>query len=221
MKCVTAKRIREIDTLAQEKYSIPSIILMENAGKAAAEEIIKFINNDLSKKMAVFCGRGNNGGDGFVAARHLATSGANVVIYIIGAMNEVKKDEPLINLNILRKMGLNITELKDTKSLKKLRRKFNCDIIVDAIFGTGFSGKLPDFVSNLILYLNSTNIQIISIDVPSGLDSTTGRIADVSINAAATITFGLSKTGFVKNDGPKVTGKVMVRNISYPLELLK
>ncbi len=228
MKYVTANKIREIDNLAQIKYSIPSLILMENAGHAAAEEILKFISSKTlsfprkreSKTIAIFCGKGNNGGDGFVAARHLKSVGLNIDVYLFGKIKDVKKPDPLTNLRIVRKMGIKIIELPDLKSVKKLRRRFSCDIIVDAIFGTGFSGKLPPHIAALVNFLNSTGRPIFSLDVPSGLDATTGGVLDTCIRATKTITFGLPKTGFIKADGPKFTGEITVHNITYPQPLL-
>lgn len=221
MKHVTANKIREIDILAQTKFSIPSLILMENAGKIACEEILKSINNNLSKKVSIFSGRGNNGGDGFVAARHLKSRGASVDVYLLGKIRDVKKPDPLTNLKIVRKMGIKLTELIDIKSVKKLRRRFRSDVIVDAIFGTGFSGKLPEHMAVLVNFLNSTGTPIFSLDVPSGLDATTGRVLDTCIKATKTITFGLPKTGFIKSDGPDFAGEVLIRNITYPQSLLR
>lgn len=221
MKHVTANKIREIDILAQTKFSIPSIVLMENAGSVACEEVLKSIDNNLSKKISIFSGKGNNGGDGFVAARHLKSRGANVDVYLLGKIKDVKKPDPLTNLKIIRKMGIRVTELIDIKSVKKLKRRFGCDVIVDAIFGTGFSGKLPEHMAVLVNFLNRTGIPIFSLDVPSGLDATTGRVLDTCIKATKTITFGLPKTGFMKSDGPAFTGEVLVRNITYPQSLLR
>lgn len=218
---VSASRMRRIDELAQVKFRIPSLVLMENAGRSAAEEIIKFLNCDFSGRIAIFCGKGNNGGDGFVAARHMASAGAKVDTFLSGELKDVKKPDPLLNLNIIRKMGIRVTELACLKSVKRFRRKFNHTLIVDAIFGTGFSGMLPVHIAALINFLNKTPVPIISLDVPTGLDATTGMVTDASVKAARTITFGLPKTGFIKADGPKCTGEVIVRNISYPRSLLR
>lgn len=221
MRHVTANKIRQIDNLAQTKYSIPSLILMENAGGAASEEILSYIDNDISKRIAIFCGRGNNGGDGFVVARHLAANGIHIDIYLLGKIKDIKKPDPLINLKIIRKMGIKLIELADIKIFKKIRRRFAYDIIVDAIFGTGFSGELPPLIAMLIDFLNDTGLPIFSLDVPTGLDATTGKIFNTCIKATKTITFGLPKTGFIKADGPTFTGEAIVRNISYPINLLR
>lgn len=221
MKYVTANRIREIDAIAQEKFSIPSLILMENAGCAAQEEILKNINNNTSRRIAIFCGRGNNGGDGLVIARHLKCEGLDVDVFLLGKISDIKKPDPLTNLKIVRKMGIRIIEAADIKSVKKIRRRFNYNVIVDAIFGTGFSGNLPDYIAILVNFLNDTGKPIFAVDIPSGLDATTGKTYNACIKATKTITFGLPKTGFIKGDGPSYVGSVIVRNISYPKSLLR
>ena len=115
MRYVTANKIREIDRLAQERFSIPSIILMENAGVAATREIIDYLDQSAltCRKAAIFCGKGNNGGDGFVVGRHLNARGVNVDIFLLGKPGDVKKADPAANLKILRKMGIKITEERD------------------------------------------------------------------------------------------------------------
>lgn len=221
MKHVTAERIRRIDALAQKKFSIPSLILMENAGRAAAEEITGFMGNDFRGKVAIFCGRGNNGGDGFVTARHLACAGAKVDVFLLGKIGDIKKPDPLTNLVIIKKMGISLTEISDVKALKRMKRKFNHALVVDAIFGTGFSGGLPAITADLVHFLNGAGIPVFSLDVPSGLDATTGKVSDNCVRARKTITFGLAKTGFIKADGPAFAGEVVVRNITYPQALLR
>jgi len=221
IKHVSANSIRQIDTLAQRQYLIPSSILMENAGRTAAEEILKHIKKSKLKKIAVFCGKGNNGGDGFVLARHLKSAGVKVDIYILGSMRDIKNPDPCTNMKIAEKFGIRITEITDLKSVKRLRRRFFYDAIVDAMFGTGFSGSFPMHIALLIKFLNDTKRPIYSVDVPSGLDATTGKILEIAIKAVITVTFGLPKIGFIKCDGPRHTGKVLVRNISYPAALLR
>ena len=219
MKHVTAERIRRIDGLAQTRFSIPPLILMENAGRSGAEEIIKFAGK-APGKIAIFCGKGNNGGDGFVCARHLSSAGFKVDVFLLGNMKDVKKPDPLINLKIIRKMGISVIELADLKRVERIKRRFKYVLIVDAIFGTGFAGELPVYIADLVSFLNKATVPIFSLDVPTGLGATTGRVRNVAVRATKTVTFGLPKTGFVKNDGPRFAGKVVVRNITYPRSLL-
>jgi len=220
VKYVSAKKIARIDKLAETRFFIPSLILMENAGRAAAEEIIKFTKRKPDGKIAIFCGKGNNGGDGFVAARHLASEGVKVDVFLIGKARDVKKPDPLTNLAIIKKMKVKINELDSEKSVKRLMKGFHYGLIVDAIFGTGFRGKLAGHIETLVGFLNGRGLPIFAIDVPSGLDATTGKIANACMKAKTTITFGLPKQGFIKSAGPRHAGKVVVRNISYPRILL-
>ena len=223
MQYVTANRIRLIDKLAQEKFSIPSLILMENAGIAAKEEIMKYFSGKSLplKRVAVFSGKGNNGGDGFVVARQLKSENIHVDVFLVGKAGEIKKSDPQANFKPLKRMGIKIAELTEIKNVKRLARRFQYNACVDAIFGTGFSGDLPVHVSHLINFINKLEIPVFSIDVPSGLDATTGRVYDTCVKADVTISFGLPKTGFIKGDGPGYAGSVVNRNISYPIELLR
>lgn len=221
MRYVTADRIRAIDRRAQEAFGIPSIVLMENAGIAACEEILSFYNGTVPGAIAVVCGKGNNGGDGFVVARQLLARGARVDVILVAPERSVKREDPRANLRPLRMMGARLIEVLDGKGVKRFRRRLAYAGVVDAIFGTGFSGAVPEHVRLLISALNESGAPIFSIDVPSGLDATTGAVVNACIRATITVTFGLPKTGFVKGDGPRYAGKVVTRNISYPEKLLR
>jgi len=217
-KAVTAARMKEIDRLAQEKYGIPSLILMENAGRVSAEEILK----DRKKvKAAIFCGKGNNGGDGFVCARYLENAGIKTKVFLMAKCNEVKNPDPLLNLGILRKMGIKVEEVTTEKALKKLKKNFSFYVIVDAIFGIGFKGTLPDLISKTADFFRSTKLHVYSLDIPSGLDATRGYISTSCVKAYKTVTFGLSKKGLLMSSAKNYTGKVVVRDIGFPRKLLK
>ncbi|MDD5439265.1 MAG: NAD(P)H-hydrate epimerase [Candidatus Omnitrophica bacterium] len=219
---VTAAKIREIDSKARGRFAIPSLVLMENAGIAATEEILR-LSADMNihlRRIAVFSGKGNNGGDGFVVARQLFSRRIPVDVYLLAREEDVKAGETAANLKAVKALGIRVVPIIDHKTLKPVRRYFNYSAVVDAIFGTGFSGTLPPFVAEVVSFLNKTGTPVFSVDIPSGLDATTGKVYDIAVRAAATITFGLPKTGFIKADGPKHTGQVITRNISYPPQLL-
>lgn len=222
MHYVSANRIREIDKIAQEKFSIPSLILMENAGSSVFREIQEsFIKTGRKlERIACICGKGNNGGDGFVAARHARCEGIRTDVFITSESSNLKGD-PLINLRSLKKLGVRIIEIKNIDDVKKLRKKFNYDCIIDAIFGTGFSGEMPNYIASIINFINEINVPVFSVDVPSGLDATSGKVYDTAVKAHKTVTFGAPKIGFIKNDGAAYTGEVAVKNISYPKEILR
>ncbi|MFH0839226.1 MAG: NAD(P)H-hydrate epimerase [Candidatus Omnitrophota bacterium] len=220
MKRITAERMKEIDRKAQELYAIPGIILMENAGIQAAHQAVMMLENK-PKKVCIFCGKGNNGGDGFVVARHLFNRNFKIKVLLIGRVNEIKRDAK-INLDILLKMGVEVYELTGTFSRVFVKDALtHTSLIVDAIFGIGLKGTMPDNISEIINMINISKKPVLSIDIPSGLDSNTGRILGGCVKAARTITFGLPKKGFFRNKGPLHTGKISVVDISLPLVLLK
>jgi hydroxyethylthiazole kinase-like uncharacterized protein yjeF len=219
MKAVTAKNMQKIEHTAINKYGIPDIVLMENAGNVVTAEVIKHLNK--GKKVAIVCGKGNNAGDGFVVARQLKTKGYNVTVYLMYKAKDIREGNPATNFKCLRPLGIKVIEAFDIKGIKKIKRRFDFDIVVDAVFGTGFSGQMPAHISHIVNHINSIDTTVVAVDVPSGLDATTGKVHDCAVKADMTVTMGLAKTGFLKNDGPQCVGELLVKNICFPLELLK
>jgi len=214
MQPVSAAKMKQIDAEAIKRYGIPSIVLMENAGRAVASSVISYLK-DRANTVAIFCGKGNNGGDSLVCARHLINNNYKALIYLLGSKNELKVD-PAINMNILIKMNQKITEICDIKNFDAIKRNFKANLVVDAIFGTGFKGA-PDILSSAVInFINQLNLPVISVDIPSGLDATTGQIRGSCIIADETVTFGLPKKGLYKNKGPEVCGKIVVADIGLP-----
>ena len=216
MKYVTAAEMRRIDRAAIEDYGIPGIILMENAGLKVAGHACQ-MNSNL-EKVAIFCGKGNNGGDGFVAARHLSIIGKKVTVFLIGNINDVTGDA-LLALRIVRNMRLAITPLCRLKDLKRLRLGF--DLLIDAIFGTGFSGECPPLQAAIIDIMNKSGLPVLSVDVPSGLDASTGKTGNICVRATRTVTFGLPKKGHRDRRGREWVGELFVENISFPRNLIR
>lgn len=202
MRSISVSQAQAFDRYAQEELGIPSIILMENAGRSVAEEALKMLRN--KKRVAVVCGVGNNGGDGLVAARHLLNAGVKVKVYLIGKISKLKPD-PKLNLEILVRMGQKILRFP---SLIK-----GSDLIIDAIFGIGLKSEVRGHYAQIIGFLNKTGKPILSVDVPSGLDADSGKILGVAIKAKETVTFVASKKGFSNGRGPKHCGKIVVRDI--------
>lgn len=218
MKVVTASEMKEIERLAREKYGIPALRLMENAGRASAEEIFKRFK---SGKCAIFCGKGNNGGDGFVAARYLGEYGIKTNVFLLGKASHIKNHAPLVNLERLKKINQRVREIVTEEDEKRFKAGFECDFIVDAIFGTGFSGTLSAPARGVVEFMNAAQKPIFALDVPSGLDATTGEARGISVRAHKTITFGLPKTGFSNVAATPYLGKVVVKGIGFPIALLK
>jgi len=211
MRIVTAEEMAELDRHAIEDLKIPSLTLMENAGRAVAEEAAKM---SPGPKIAVICGKGNNGGDGFVAARYLVEAGKKVEVILIGRLGEVKKD-PSVNFDRLKVPILEAPDLEGFEKVKEVLK--GSDLIIDALFGIGLKDELKSPYIEIITYLNSLGKPILSVDVPSGLNATDGRLMGAGIFASKTVTFAAPKTGFYKGVGPAHVGEVVVVDIGIPI----
>lgn len=209
-KLLTAKTAKDIDIKASDKLGISCLVLMENAGKAVAEEAIKMLRG--KKSVAVFCGKGNNGGDGFVAARHLLTQGIKPDILLAGKISDVK-NEARVNLDILLKLKQRIIDIEE-EDLTLVKNKISkYALIIDALLGVGLKGEVKGIFRDLIGIINSSKPYILSVDIPSGLDTTTGKILGCCVKANKTVTFVAKKRGMVLGDGPKYCGRVVVRDL--------
>ena len=217
----TRAEMRELDRRASEEFGIPSLILMENAGRGAAE-VAAEMARPREGCVLVFCGRGNNGGDGFVLARHLANRGYDVRCHFAGRSAEVeRRSDPGVNLEILRRMGIPITEHDEPAQRDDMARSVGwASLLVDALLGTGLRGPVREPYSQLISFLNARRAPVLAVDIPSGLDCDTGEILGKAVHATRTVTFGAPKVGFGRGQGPELTGKVTVADISIPRQLL-
>jgi len=221
-KTLTREEMLELDRKAIEEYKIPGIVLMENAGRNVVEEILKMLDDPQQAKVAILCGKGNNGGDGFVIARHLHNNGISVDVFLVARVSDILKDgDTGTNLQILLNMKIPVKEILDIQGVNNILKELNdCNILVDALFGTGLSGDVREPFRTLINGVNNLNKPIVSVDIPSGLDCNTGKILGTAIKATKTVTFAVAKKGFYLGDGPSLTGKVLVSNISIPRELI-
>lgn len=221
-KALTREKIRELDRKAIEEYKIPGIVLMENAGRNVAEEVLKMLDDTHQAKVAILCGKGNNGGDGFVVARHLHNHNISVSVFLIARVSDVLKDgDAGTNLQILLNMKIPVKEILNIPGVNNILNELNgYNILADALFGTGLSGDVREPFKTLINGVNNLNKPIISVDIPSGLDCNTGKILGVAIKATKTVTFAIAKNGFYLNDGQGYTGNVIVSDISIPRELI-
>jgi len=208
VKVVSVREMQEMDRKAIEDKGIPSLTLMENAGRHVSEVAVEELGGLSKSRVSVFCGTGNNGGDGFVAARYLAKQGIGVQVYIIGDKARIKGD-PEANLNKLAEMRIKAEEIGSPV-------KRDTDLIIDAIFGIGLKGKVKGPIKSIISGLNKEKIPIISVDVPSGLDADTGKVLGEAIKAKKTVTMQFAKKGFYLKDGPEYTGEVRIVDIGIP-----
>ncbi|OGP32203.1 MAG: hypothetical protein A2073_00975 [Deltaproteobacteria bacterium GWC2_42_11] len=222
MKVVDSKTMKLLDEKAIKDYGIPGIVLMENAGKGAAEIILKkHITSNSIKTVSIFAGKGNNGGDGFVIARHLKNKGMDVIVYLVAKESDVKGDAGT-NMNIWKKMGGKIYGITKTQDIEKHASKVkHSQLIIDAIFGTGFVNNISGIYKNVIDFINGAGKKVVSIDVPSGIDASTGRLLGCCIKADATITMVLPKIGLITYPGAGYAGKLDVVDIGMPLEIIE
>ena len=213
--------MRQIDKRAIEEFGIPAIILMENAGYKASCIALDMISKEKERRVICVCGRGNNGGDGFVCARHLINKAVETDVFLLGNPDKLKGNAK-INYQILKNMNEAIRILKNKEDFSFFRRRLNeAALLIDAIFGIGLSGEVKEPYKKIINLMNQSKKPILAIDVPSGLDATEGNILGACIKAAKTITFALPKTGFIKNDGSSSVGELITADISIPKILLK
>ena len=218
MNYVTRRQIERLDQAAIKRFGIPSLILMENAGRGIAELAQKMMGR--RKNILVVCGKGNNGGDGFAAARHLANRGYTVRVVIFAKPTELKND-PKVNYLILKKMGVTMDDIGSLGKLARLKVLIKkSDLILDAIFGVGLKRPVSGLFCEVIALLNRSGKPVLSIDIHSGLDSNTGRVLGTAVRARVTGTLGVAKRGLVLNEGPARSGKVVVLDISLPHKFL-
>jgi NAD(P)H-hydrate epimerase len=216
-KCLVMTRdeVRAFDRWAINTLGIPGVVLMENAGRSCAELIKDKLKHISKPKVCIFCGTGNNGGDGSVIARHLINSGFNVVVVLCGDRGKVKGDAK-INLDVLEQLGQPIERLDLADADIPARVKnfaAGADMLVDALFGTGLSGQLSNEYKALIEGINTQNCPILAVDIPSGLDCDTGQPLGAAIKASYTVTFVAVKKGFTASTAAQWTGEVFVASI--------
>ena len=223
MKILSASQMAEVDRLTTERYLIPSILLMENAGRSVADEIEKACPGLYQKGITVLCGRGNNGGDGFVVARYLALRGASPAILLFADPEKLRGDA-LTNWQIARAMGLQIQVLPLAAEAKACLKKAAApDVIVDALFGTGLSKPVgPDF-RPVIEWINNASGKafVAAVDIPSGLMADSSVIPGPAVKAHLTVTFSALKLAHVLPPALDLAGKVVLSPIGSPAPLFE
>lgn len=222
MRVVTAETMRRLDRKTIEEAGIPGMVLMENAGRGAAGEILRSYSPIPGrKKVAIVAGRGNNGGDGFVIARYLINRGLAVTVFLLALPEEVKGDAET-NLSILLRMQADVRAISGEDAWKAARPEFSaCGLIVDAIFGTGLSSDVRGLQREVINDMNRSGVPVVSVDLPSGLHADTGEVLGTCVKADCTITFALPKAGLFIYPGADYAGRVKVVDISIPAALIE
>ncbi len=212
MRVATVDEMRELDRRAVSEHSIPELVLMENAGHGAFFVALREIGVG-GKSFVVLCGPGNNGGDGLVVARKLHSSGARVKCIILGDLGKFRGSAK-INLEMLERSGALIEAQPSTEAIR--RAIVDSDVVVDALLGTGLTREVGGRYGKVIEDVNRHGKQVLSLDIPSGVDGNTGEVKGVAVRADYTVTFGLPKRGQLLYPGADRVGRLFVTHISFP-----
>ena len=219
MASLSRSEVRAVDRYAMETVGIAGVVLMENAGRQSADAVEQLLGGASGRSVAIVAGGGNNGGDGFVVARHLAMRGARVVTFLVAPPEKIGADAA-INLEILGKIGHDVrpTGAEELKSLAGLLAGF--DVVVDAVGGTGVRGALRGAVATAVEQINAAGRPVVAIDIPTGLDCDTGEVSGPTVRARLTVTFVARKKGFDAPGAAEFTGEVRVADIGIPADVV-
>jgi ADP-dependent NAD(P)H-hydrate dehydratase / NAD(P)H-hydrate epimerase len=220
MRILNAAQMREADRRTIDDIGIPSLVLMENAGRQVVAAIEAVHSDLVERKVAVLCGRGNNGGDGFVVARTMMQRGIDVSVFVIGRVAEVRGDAR-INLEILGRLGITVVEIADSEAWElHFTEISDCTLIVDAIFGTGLNAPLSGLMETVVADVNGAAIPVVAIDLPSGLSADTHEPIGDSIEAGMTVTLAAPKLSLVLPPAETRAGDIVIADIGIPGDVI-
>jgi len=220
MRVLNAAQMREADRRTIQDIGIPSLVLMENAGRQAVAAMEAAFADLTERRVAVLCGRGNNGGDGFVVARTLIQRGVDVSVFLIGQVSEVRGDART-NLEVLGRLGLTVVEISDSQAWElHFSEISDCTLIVDAIFGTGLNAPIAGLLETVVADVNASGIPVVAIDLPSGLSADSHEPIGDSIDAAMTVTLAAPKLALVLPPSETRAGDIVIADIGIPSEVI-
>lgn len=214
---LSREEVRDVDRRAVDEFDLTGLVLMENAGRGAADLLIA---KGVVGPVVICCGKGNNGGDGFVIARHLEAAGVAVEVLLF-ADPAVVEGDAAVNLGVLRKASTPITVASQLNAADLSVTLQAADWIVDALLGTGLSGEVREPYRSIIASINSSGRPVLAADLPSGMDCNTGQPLRVCVRADVTATFVARKVGFDEAGADDLTGEVHVLPIGVPRTLLE
>src|SRR5437867_11005612 len=221
MRVLNSVQMREADRRTIEEIGISSLVLMENAGRQVVAAMEAMHGELLERQVAVLCGHGNNGGDGFVVARTLMQRGVSVSVFLIGSVPDVRGDAR-INLEILGRLGLTVVEVADSQAWElHFSEVSDCTLIVDAIFGTGLNAPVSGFIESVIADVNASGIPVVSIDLPSGLSADSADPIGDSIEAGLTVTLAAPKLPLVLPPAETRAGDIVIADIGIPTDVIE
>jgi hydroxyethylthiazole kinase-like uncharacterized protein yjeF len=218
MKVVSGKKMSEIDRKTIEELGIPGLLLMENAGLQVVRfiESLREINKEV--KIVIICGKGNNGGDGFVISRHLHRLGYHLETWAVGELSEYKGDAA-VNYHVLLQLGIKVFQAGNSNLLRSISGLRDNDLIVDALLGTGIKNEVREPFRSIIAAINDSAAKVVSVDIPSGISADSGEVMGAAVRAHYTVTFALPKRGLLLFPGVGYAGRVLVVEIGIPKKL--
>jgi NAD(P)H-hydrate epimerase len=224
---LTRKEVREVDRLAIQELGIPGVVLMENAGREAARVVVEVLGECCGvraekSRVVILCGGGNNGGDGYVIARHLHNAGVEVTVCYAVELGRLEGDAR-VNAEVCRRMGVRMVPVMTLEGLDVAAWGWcEAHVMVDALLGTGFTGEVRPGVAAVIERCNATRgPKVVAVDIPSGLECDTGQPSHATVRADVTVTFVAEKVGFAAAEAQRWLGRVVVAEIGVPPELIR
>jgi len=218
MRVVSAETMQNIDRQAIKEYAVTGLQLMENAGCRCVEEIIAEFS--ACRRCVIMAGKGNNGGDGYVIARLLVAKGWRVKVIILAERVQISGDAAT-NLEMLSESVINYCTGEGQLSDQHSKDIHQADLIVDALFGTGLKNSVSGLYREAIELMNASSRPIVSVDIPSGIDGTTGLVLGIAVRACSTVTFAFAKLGHILYPGAEYTGRLVVADIGIPLSIME
>jgi NAD(P)H-hydrate epimerase len=220
MRVLNTQQMREADRQTIEEIGIPSVVLMENAGRQAVAAMEAAFDDLSSSKVGVLCGRGNNGGDGFVVARTLAQRGIEAIVYLLGSVADVRGDART-NLEILGRVGVTVVEIASAQEWElHFSAVSECDLIVDAIVGTGFHGPLTGLLETVVADVNGVGVPIVAIDLPTGVSADSHEVDGEAIEASMTVTLAAPKLPLILPPADAYGGDLVIADIGIPAAVI-
>ena len=220
MRVLNTQQMREADRRTIDDVGIPSIVLMENAGRQAVAAMEAAFEDLATSHVGVLCGRGNNGGDGFVVARTLVQRGVETSVFLLGSVAEVRGDART-NLEILGRIGLTVVEITNAQEWELHFSEISqCEVLVDAILGTGFHGQLSGLLETVVADVNGLGVPVVAIDLPTGVSADSHEVEGEAIEASMTVTLAAPKIPLILPPADSHGGDLVIADIGIPLPIL-
>ena len=212
---MSREQVRDVDRRAMEMFGLSGLVLMENAGRGCADWLL---NDRVEGRVVICCGKGNNGGDGLVIARHLEAAGVEVEVVVFTDPDKLSGDAET-NFAVLEKAGTPVTRAADLDETAFNERLQSSEWIIDALLGTGITGEVREPYASAIRAINECGKPVFAVDLPSGMDCNTGQSLGECVRATRTATFVARKIGFDVKGAESLTGLVKVLPIGVPRQL--